>query len=108
VAHLDEAPAPLPPSSPFRSAKDARRFAGPLPWTFDHEPETDSIVMIHARRSTWRPHLTAVDVERCTFLDRPPFADADVRLANAFHVADVDYGWDRGVRLPLEPSRSAA
>jgi Uncharacterized conserved protein (COG2071) len=101
IAHLDDQPAPLPVSSPFRSPEDARRFAGPLPWTFDHEPETDSIVMIHARRTAWRPRPTAVEIKTCTFLDRPPFVGADVRLANAFHVAGIDYGWERGVRVPI-------
>ncbi len=101
VAHLDEHVAELPASSPFRSFHDARRFAGPLPWTFDPEPETDSIVMIHGHRSTWRPQPTAVDVKTCTFLDRPPFGDGEARLANAFHVADIDYGWDRGIRVPV-------
>ena len=105
VAHLDERPAPLPAGSPFRSARDARRFAGPLPWTFDHEPETDSIVMVHGRRSSWRPQPTAVVVETCTFLDRPPFDGVEPRLANAFHVADIDYAWDRGIRVPItEPA----
>jgi len=102
IAHLDDAPAPLPPSSPFRSAGDARRFAGPLPWTFDHEAETESIVMVHGHRSAWRPQPTAVDVRTCTFLDRAPFVGADARLANAFHVAAIDYGWSRGVRVPVE------
>jgi hypothetical protein len=106
VAHLDDHPAPLPPSSPFRSAFDARRFAGPLPWTFDHEPETGSIVMVHGRRSAWRPMPTAVEVETCTFFDRAPFTCADVRLASAFHVADLDYGWDRGVRVPIAAEAS--
>jgi hypothetical protein len=93
----------LPPSSPFRSDRDARRFAGPLPWTFDHEPTTDSIVMIHGRRSTWRPTPVEVDVKACTFFDHEPFADSTPVLANAFHVHDVDYSWDRGVRQPAVP-----
>jgi len=101
VAHLAGEPAPLPPTSPFRSAQDARRFAGPLPWTFDHESQTSSIVMIQARRSAWRPQPTAVDVKTCGFLERAPFNAAEPRLANAFHVADVGYGWERGIRLPI-------
>jgi hypothetical protein len=105
VASLDDAPAPLPASSPFRSPRDARRFAGPLPWTFDHEPETDSLVMIHARRAGWRPQPTAVEVRRCSFLEQPPFAASSPRLANAFHVADVDYGWARGIRVPIGATR---
>ena len=100
VAHLEDRPAALPASSPFHSALDARRFAGPLPWTFDHEPETDSIVMIHGQRSAWRPRPVAVDVQSCTFIERLPFA-GEALLANAFHVTDIDYGWDRGVRVPI-------
>lgn len=101
VAHLDAAPAPLPPSSPFADLRAARRFAGPLPWTFDHEPETGSIVMVHGRRSSWSPHPVAVDVHRCTFFDAPPFVGADVRLANAFHLEGIEYGWDRGICVPI-------
>jgi hypothetical protein len=106
VARLADEPAPLPTTSPFRSAADARRFAGPLPWTFDHEPETGSIVMIQARRSDWRPRQTQVLVKHCSFLDRSfpdraPFGSAEPLLASAFHVADVDYGWARGIRVPV-------
>ncbi|MCA9517448.1 MAG: hypothetical protein KC635_21050 [Myxococcales bacterium] len=103
VAHLDSQPAPLPATSPFRSDRDARRFAGPLPWTFDHEAETNSIVMIHGHRSTWKPQPTAVDIKTCTFLDQSPFAEAGPVLANAFHVAGIDYGWDRGVTVAAGP-----
>ncbi len=68
--------------------------------------------MIHARRSQWRPQPVAVDVRTCTFLQRPPFAGVESRLANAFHVADVDYAWERGVRIAISkpgvPHRAAA
>ena len=38
----------LPAGSPFRSVHDARRFAGPLPFTFDYEHETNSIIAIRS------------------------------------------------------------
>ena len=91
----------LPAGSPFAGTTDARRFAGPLPWTFDHEPETRSIVMIRGHRSAWHPRPVAVDVKELTFLDDARFAGAPAVLANAFHVADIDYRWERGVRVPL-------
>jgi hypothetical protein len=103
VASLADHAAPLPPGSPFRSERDARRFAGPLPWTFDHEPQTGSIVMIHGRRSQWHPRPTAVDIKVCSFLERAPFGSAEPRLASAFHVAGIDYGWERGIRVPAGP-----
>ena len=101
VADLSRPAAQPPLGSPFRGTDDARRFAGPLPWTFDHEPETRSIVAIRGRRSEWHPMPVEVDVKECTFLDDPRFQGARPVLANAFHVADIDYRWDRGIRLPL-------
>lgn len=45
----------VPTGSPFDSLADARKFAGPLPFTFDYEPQTHSIVMIRGLRSGWTP-----------------------------------------------------
>ena len=104
IARLSGSPAPLPPTSPFRSFRDARRFAGPLPWTFDYEPQTRSIVMIRARRSQWQPRQVAVEVKTCGFLEHAPFRTAEPRLASAFHAAGLDYGWERGTRVPIGPA----
>src|SRR5262249_59309403 len=54
-AKIRVAPAPLPDGSPFKSEADARRFAGPLPYTFAYEPETRSIICIRAVRRGWEP-----------------------------------------------------
>ena len=95
------APAQLPPNSPFRTARDARRFAGPLPWTFDYEPQTHSIVAIKGVRENWSPRPVNVDVRKLSFLDDAPFAGATPILASAFHVRDNPYRWERGVRHRL-------
>jgi hypothetical protein len=89
----------LPAASPFRTVREARRFAGPLPFTFDHETETDSIVAIEARRANWKPMPIDVDVRRIAFFDQPAFAGCTPRLAAAFRVDHVDYRWNRGVVL---------
>jgi hypothetical protein len=94
-ARLSEAP--LPPDSPFHSIREARYFAGPLPFTFDYEEETHAIVAIKATRSLWRPTPVRVDVTRLSFFDQPAFAGCTPTLAGAFHVADVGYRWERGV-----------
>jgi hypothetical protein len=91
----------LPDGSPFTSVREARRFAGPLPFTFDYEAGTHSIVAIEARRSNWRPAPVAVHVNRAGFFDGPAFAGCAPRLAAAFYVRDVDYHWLRGVRHAL-------
>lgn len=97
VADLKSRPAPLPPQSPFTSLEEARRFAGPLPYTFDFEKESRSIVMVRATRSHWEPQPIAVDVRKATFLEQPPFSRARPLLANAFHVDNIPYRWERGV-----------
>lgn len=96
VADLSEASAPLPPGSPFADARDARRFAGPLPYTFHHERKTGSLLAVRGIRSGWEPRPVAVSVRELAFFTSGPFADADGRLANAFYVGDVDYRWESG------------
>jgi DoxX-like family/Uncharacterized conserved protein (COG2071) len=91
----------LPAGSPFATLREARRFAGPLPFTFDFEAETNAIIAIQATRAGWRPQAVTVDVERVAFFDQPAFAGCTPVLAAAFHVADIDYRWERGVRYAI-------
>jgi len=91
--------AALPAGSPFTSLQEARRFAGPLPYTFDFEPETHSIIAIRAERPQWDPQPVAVVVRRCGYLEGKPFSKAAPVLANAFYVRDVPYRWQRGRRV---------
>jgi hypothetical protein len=100
VADLERRPAPLPPGSPFRTLDDARRFAGPLPHTFAYEESSDALVVVRATRAGWDPQPVAVDVRRATFFDRDPFRDVEPVLANAFHVAGIDYRWECGRVVP--------
>ncbi|HEV8605868.1 MAG TPA: DUF2071 domain-containing protein [Tepidisphaeraceae bacterium] len=101
-ADLTTRPAPLPDSSPFPDLQTARRFAGPLPFTFDYEPQTHSIVKIQGVREHWDPQPIRVDVTRATFFDHPPFNQLGTpRLANAFYLEDVPYQWKRGRRERL-------
>jgi hypothetical protein len=89
----------LPSGSPFENYTEARRFAGPLPYTFDYETATRSIIGIHAHRQRWNPQPVSVEVRRNTFLEHEPFCRVRPILANAFHVRDVPYRWERGRRL---------
>jgi hypothetical protein len=96
TADLESRPAPLPAGSPFRTMEDARRFAGPLPYTFSYDEHTKKMVVIKGLREAWNPEPVRVDVKEATYLDGAPFAGADVRLANAFYVRDVPYAWKPG------------
>ncbi len=101
-ARTGDAPEPLPPESPFLHEKDARRFAGPLPYTFDYEPETHSIIRIRGVRRNWHPTPVRAEVLENTFLSREPFCRAKPILANTFYVRHVPYRWSRGVRVSLD------
>jgi hypothetical protein len=101
TADLSAAAAKLPADSCFATERDARRFAGPLPYTFDYERETHSMIAIRGRRREWRPRLVTASVRQATFFDGQPFAGAAPRLASAFYVADTPYRWDRGIRYAL-------
>lgn len=100
VADLRSAGA-LPAGSPFKTVHDARRFAGPLPYTFDYEPQTHSIIAIRGVRENWRPALVNVDVQQLSFFEQPLFAGVRPILASAFYVHDIPYRWERGVRFSL-------
>jgi len=107
IADLSSKPALLPAGSPFANMQEARRYAGPLPFTFDYEPETHSMLVIQGVRKQWDPQPVRVEVLQNTFLHRAPFRDAEPILANAFHLADVPYLWQRGVREAL-PGRTVS
>jgi len=96
VADLASGPAPLPPGSPFRTMDDARSFAGPLPYTFSYDERAQKMVVIKGLRQAWDPQPVRVEVKEATYLQHSPFADAGVRLANAFYVKDVPYAWKPG------------
>lgn len=99
-AALNEATSP-PPGSPFPDLATARKYAGPLPFTFDYEPATHSIIAIEGQRQGWTPRPVKVDVRRLSFLEKPMLRAADPVLANAFYVRDLPYRWKRGVRHPV-------
>jgi hypothetical protein len=95
-------PAEVPPEgSPFPDLRAARRFAGPLPFTFDSEPASRQLVIIEGVRRNWDPVPVAIEELRTSFLERGPFAGVERRLANAFLVENVPYRWKRGTVAPL-------
>lgn len=85
----------LPPGSPFPDWPTARRFAGPMPFTFS--PEADgSVVVIEGIRSNWTPRPVAVREWRVALFDEPPLRGTAPILANAFAVEGIPYRWERG------------
>ncbi len=89
----------LPDGSPFRGWKEARRFAGPMPYTFSVNPDGKEIVIIKGVRSNWEPRPVEVTRRQVGFLQQNGLEVAT--LANAFVVSDIPYLWEKGRREPL-------
>ncbi len=95
----------LPPDSPFQTEREARRFQGPLPFTFDYEAETHSIIRVEGVRSGWEPRLLRAHVAKATFLDSERFRQANPLLASAFYIEDIPYWWKKGVCEKISTSQ---
>ena len=91
----------LPPHSPFANVTEARKFAGPLPFTFYYEKQTHSIIRIEGVRKSWNPRPVSVTVHEAAYLYQPPFRCASAVLANAFFLENVPYAWRPGIREKL-------
>ena len=89
---------PLPAGSPFGNWKEARRYAGPLPFTFSVEQESRRIVIIEGVRQNWSPRPVHVVEHRVPFVCS--LAEAAPTLASAFMIENVPYRWKRGAVEP--------
>lgn len=84
----------LPESSPFDSWKEARRFAGPLPFTFTCNDHNKSVLIIEGVRNNWKPDPVQVVDYSVDFLNRSAFNTA--KLASTFEVRNIPYHWKKG------------
>jgi hypothetical protein len=91
----------LPIGSPFASWAEARRFAGPLPFTFSVEAAARRIVIIEGVRQHWQPEPVAIEQAHVGFLSQLPLSK--LVLANAFLVRNVPYHWKKGRTEPWTP-----
>ncbi|MBU6451713.1 MAG: DUF2071 domain-containing protein [Cyanobacteria bacterium REEB67] len=91
----------LPAGSPFKTVKEALKFAGPMPFTFDYEKETNSIVRVEGIRQNWHPQPVQVEVEEIGFLNQAPFDQVEAQLCSAFYITDIPYFWKSGITEAL-------
>jgi hypothetical protein len=91
----------LPQGSVFTNWKEARRFAGPLPFTFDYEKETHSIIFIEGVRENWVPAPLQVEKADLQFFNSEKFKNTTPVLSNAFITEQIPYRWKKGVREKL-------
>jgi hypothetical protein len=91
--------ASLPASSVFADWREARMYAGPLPFTFDYEEQTNSIVVIEGVRENWEPRPVEAEAATDFFKDKM-FGGAPAVLSSAFLIENVPYMWKPGRREP--------
>ena len=84
----------LPDDSPFANWKEARRFAGPLPFTFTYNPICRKVLIIEGVRKNWKPLPVKVIDYNFSFMNKLKLTDA--KLANAFIIRNIPYYWKKG------------
>lgn len=84
----------LPQNSPFKDWKEARRFAGPLPFTFTYNPDKKEVLIIEGVRENWTPNPVKVLDYNIPFLQNLNLNQ--ITLANAFVIKNIPYYWKKG------------
>jgi hypothetical protein len=89
----DDEQVALPADSPFADWKQARKFAGPLPFTFTYDDKNKTVLIVEGVRQNWTPVPVNVTNYRFPFLNE---LGTGFILANAFLLRDVPYYWKKG------------
>ena len=84
----------LPEDSPFADWKEARRFAGPLPFTFTYNEDTREVLIIEGVRQNWTPNPIQIRGYQFDYLKTLHLKNPI--LANAFIIKNIPYYWKKG------------
>jgi len=93
-ANLNNTEARLPAQSPFKDWKEARRYAGPLPFTFTYNNKTKEVLIIEGVRENWVPAPAEITAYNIGFINGKAFKK--IVLANAFVITSIPYYWKKG------------
>lgn len=88
----------LPESTVFPDWRTARRFAGPMPFTFSIDRQRGLITTVQGTRTSWVPEPVRILEAQVPFLDEIGLRGH--RLANAFATKDLAYRWEKGRTEP--------
>lgn len=84
----------LPSNSPFADWKEARRFAGPLPFTFSVDDVNREVIIVEGKRSFWEPKPIQIQDFSCEYINQ--LTKNQFQLASGFIVKDIPYEWKAG------------
>ncbi len=84
----------LPIHSPFANWKEARRFAGPLPFTFSYNQPKQEVLIVQGDREHWIPQPVEIVEATIDFLQQDTYKG--IVPACAFLIENIDYHWQKG------------
>ncbi|MFM6934821.1 MAG: DUF2071 domain-containing protein [Flavobacteriales bacterium] len=84
----------LPEDSPFLDWKEARRYAGPLPFTFTYNEDSRQVLIIEGVRQNWTPNPIQIKNYQFDYLKTLHLKNPI--LANAFIIKNIPYYWKKG------------
>jgi len=96
VQESDGSEMPLPEGSVFESWTAARKYGGPLLYTF--EINTNEISITEGSRKLWQPKPAKVLKAQTDFFDYPPYNDLEPVLSAAYVVKNIPYSWKKAVK----------
>jgi uncharacterized protein YqjF (DUF2071 family) len=91
---INKPEASLPAGSPFKDWKEARRFAGPLPFTFTYNNKKREVLIIEGVRENWTPAPVEIVKSKVGFIIQKDFKG--IVPANAFIIENIPYYWEKG------------
>lgn len=93
-ANINDEQPNLPAQSPFKDWREARRFAGPMPYTFTYKKQSNQVLSIKGVRTNWKPRPIEIDSYKAPFLSNLKIGEGV--LASAFIVENIPYHWETG------------
>lgn len=84
----------LPQNSPFVDWKEARRFAGPLPFTFSVDDVNQEVIIVEGKRAFWQPKPIQILDFSSDYLNQ--LTNSQFQLASGFIVENIPYEWKSG------------
>jgi hypothetical protein len=87
----------LPANSPFPDWQEARKYAGPMLYTFSYDSADNAMVIVKGSREDWMPNPITIKVNHVGIFQSENFLKlSHPVLANAFEVRNIDYSWSKG------------
>lgn len=84
----------MPAGSVFSEWADARRFSGPLPFTFSVDADKGNVVIVEGVRTNWKPRPIEIEDYQIDFFKKMNLENG--RLSSAFIVENIPYYWKKG------------